>query len=1070
MISTRVMDFKLREAAEGLGEDSTGKKKSKFKTFKKLFGKKKRKESPSSAGGSAWKQSQAKSELIAIEAGPVGYDSEDELEESRGALGGRALSHDSIFIPESGQDPARPVRVFSQENVCDRIKALQLKIQCNVKMGPPPAPGGLPAKRGDDAGMSSEDDGLPRSPPEMSLLHDIGPGTTIKVSLVSSSRPPSPDQPSSRPPSDAPACPRTAASSVAPVADFSCPPESSSCLDNSAAKHKLLVKPRNQRSSKMRRLSSRAQSECLSDLTCTPEEEESDEKPVPTVSTEETPSAGQQAGPRGLAPVLPPGRPRARRAQSEALGDLTCTPEEEESNEKPVPTVSAEETPSAGQQAGPRGLAPVLLPGRPRARRAQSEALGDLTCTPEEEESDEKPVPTVSAEETPSAGQQAGPRGPAPVLLPGGPRARRVRLQHCPALSASAEEEESPPGDDPSSRQATLEVTEPVPGPAPCLECPLLPEDSPHPDPDSKRQREEPSLESARPPSKDAAGEGGCASGDAESSSPRIPEEDTAPPGTGPAVPSETPPGPDGPGHDAQEQAELTLAVPGPSPEGAEGTEGSEDFAPSPPASKSCLKHKAPASRSLSVSPTPPASESPPQEPSPCALDKEAAPLQSPRAEQGESPQRGAEREAPEPKTGRGGSKPRGGKKFSVASGRAWPHTGHRERPARPGPPAAPSSVRLPLLRSSAAWRSEAALDDLQAPPERQNPELEPQEPPSPAERGSQDSGSRVASQAGPGQNPPEAVATPATREPRLSAQEPRPCGDRSPFPVKLRSTSLSFKHRDVAVPEGKGVKRYSAEVRLEKGGLALLSKDDRCHVGAVPTIRGTRPPNGQGKGKARSSEQPGSKPPLPRKPLLQSLTLPYPPAGPDVSPGELDKAAPPPGPRKESRTVEKRLPRRGAEKGLPPAASGPGAEGQSGPPWITITPQKRRGAPEQPPNQEDKPGAQTLKPEIGRAARAPERAQEPVRQADFIRSKSFLITPAKPSVDRRQGTKLCLQEGLQRGISLSHQNLAQSAAMAERELHQLKRASYASAEQPSWMELARKKSQAWSDMPQIIK
>uniref|UniRef100_A0A286X8J6 Uncharacterized protein n=3 Tax=Rodentia TaxID=9989 RepID=A0A286X8J6_CAVPO len=38
MISTRVMDIKLREAAEGLGEDSAGKKKSKFKTFKKLFG------------------------------------------------------------------------------------------------------------------------------------------------------------------------------------------------------------------------------------------------------------------------------------------------------------------------------------------------------------------------------------------------------------------------------------------------------------------------------------------------------------------------------------------------------------------------------------------------------------------------------------------------------------------------------------------------------------------------------------------------------------------------------------------------------------------------------------------------------------------------------------------------------------------------------------------------------------------------------------------------------------------------------------------------------------------------
>lgn len=57
-----------------------GKKKSKFKTFKKFFGKKKRKESPSSTGSSTWKQSQAKNEVIAIESGPVGYDSEDELE------------------------------------------------------------------------------------------------------------------------------------------------------------------------------------------------------------------------------------------------------------------------------------------------------------------------------------------------------------------------------------------------------------------------------------------------------------------------------------------------------------------------------------------------------------------------------------------------------------------------------------------------------------------------------------------------------------------------------------------------------------------------------------------------------------------------------------------------------------------------------------------------------------------------------------------------------------------------------------------------------------------------------
>lgn len=63
------------------------------------------------------------------------------------------------------------------------VPSIQLKIQCNVKMGPPP-PGGIPTKRAEETAMSSEDDGLPRSPPEMSLLHDVGPGTTIKASAV----------------------------------------------------------------------------------------------------------------------------------------------------------------------------------------------------------------------------------------------------------------------------------------------------------------------------------------------------------------------------------------------------------------------------------------------------------------------------------------------------------------------------------------------------------------------------------------------------------------------------------------------------------------------------------------------------------------------------------------------------------------------------------------------------------------------------------------------------------------------------------------------------------------------
>ena len=88
----------------------------------------------------------------------------------------------TAFIPEIGQESARPVRVFSQENVSDRIRALQMKLQPTMKLGPPP-PFGYHAKRTDDAGTSSEDDGLLRSPPEMSLFQEIlSSGTTVRVS------------------------------------------------------------------------------------------------------------------------------------------------------------------------------------------------------------------------------------------------------------------------------------------------------------------------------------------------------------------------------------------------------------------------------------------------------------------------------------------------------------------------------------------------------------------------------------------------------------------------------------------------------------------------------------------------------------------------------------------------------------------------------------------------------------------------------------------------------------------------------------------------------------------------
>lgn len=57
-----------------------GKKKSKFKSIKKFFGKKKRKEMLSSSGSDSLKPCQSASDVTASGSMHTGYDSEDDLE------------------------------------------------------------------------------------------------------------------------------------------------------------------------------------------------------------------------------------------------------------------------------------------------------------------------------------------------------------------------------------------------------------------------------------------------------------------------------------------------------------------------------------------------------------------------------------------------------------------------------------------------------------------------------------------------------------------------------------------------------------------------------------------------------------------------------------------------------------------------------------------------------------------------------------------------------------------------------------------------------------------------------
>ncbi|XP_066517159.1 CRACD-like protein isoform X2 [Hoplias malabaricus] len=250
---------------DGNTEELTGRKKSRFKFLKtRLFGRLKKKETEGQM-----KQSKSTSDVTAQETRRGEGDSEDDCcQYPQGTLSSRALSHDSIFLADQSQ-PSEPTRVLSQENVHSKIKALQLKLQQqNMRLGPPLLL--IPGKRIEDSGTMSEDDGLPCSPPEMSFQEVSTHGTSYKypepkqhlssLSLAGTGSEEEeqggPSQPPSRPLSPISrlshqaviSSPMESPSSSAGV-DFSSPAHSVSCLDNSAARHRMSIKPRNQRAS-----------------------------------------------------------------------------------------------------------------------------------------------------------------------------------------------------------------------------------------------------------------------------------------------------------------------------------------------------------------------------------------------------------------------------------------------------------------------------------------------------------------------------------------------------------------------------------------------------------------------------------------------------------------------------------------------------------------------------------------------------------------------------------------------------------------------------------------------------
>ncbi|XP_067853404.1 CRACD-like protein isoform X2 [Heptranchias perlo] len=251
-MATGLPDVRQASEAEEFNEECSGKKKSKFKTFKNFFAKKKRKEPTAPRGESGLKPSQSSSDVSIPEPSVALPDSETG---SQSSIGNRAVSHDSIFIPELSISETAPVRVTSQENMPGRVKALQLQLQQNIRLVSPSVL--ISTKKSEDAGTISEDDGLPRSPPEVLSLHAVLRCSTPKSadpverhSSLSLGGTESEDEEqissrlSSRPLSPlSPLVLMTTSSDSLPV-DFNSPANPLACLDNSAAKHKIAVNPR----------------------------------------------------------------------------------------------------------------------------------------------------------------------------------------------------------------------------------------------------------------------------------------------------------------------------------------------------------------------------------------------------------------------------------------------------------------------------------------------------------------------------------------------------------------------------------------------------------------------------------------------------------------------------------------------------------------------------------------------------------------------------------------------------------------------------------------------------------
>ncbi|KAJ6667419.1 hypothetical protein lerEdw1_016540 [Lerista edwardsae] len=944
----------------------SGKKKSKFKTFKKFFGKRKRKETLSSESGSL-KLCQSTNDVTASQSMHVDDDSEDELEIHTTIMGSRALSHDSIFISEAAQEPARPNRVFSQENVSDRIRALQVKLQQNWKLGLS-SPFGTPSKRVDDAGMSSEDDGLPRSPPETSLLQEILTSSTAKFSdshkhlsslSLAGTGSEEEEQVTVNPPrscsTESQLFPKqssakiialqTADNSLSPPADFDAPPEFSACLDNSAAKHKLLVKPRNQRSSKMRRPPSRNLPESQNYLSGNHEEDEPESKEMPAKLTYEG----------------------------------NCSNHQEVTEN----TVFSNNPVNFKQAKIIKGIQHSLDHQNEKACTLHS--VSELDLPPYENNPDncktvQKLLHMIS-------------------LSSFGPKEDTVAPNLTPEQELQRKKQQS----------ETLKIS---PGNLSAMSFSTLIQEE-------KQIRDVPSKNDMLPDKNNLA------------------KSDGLPP------------------VDNTDKIALQEDI---------CNKGSSSL----PSSSNLLPKNPPQLTEVSYSESSNASQTSCTAPSPQAsltLDKMEPTDKLLVSNKGDSHPSlpgvlilGAEME-------KDTSELSPLRKFSISSARERPRTSSvnmRETVCE-----SPLSTQVLQTKIKDFSRNETVKEDVQVNTfQEKKSSINKQALPSELEGADRVLDRPVIDTLTQTVSSKPVLNNSGTGLPQQSSTGQSGCEDKNPFQVKLRTTSLSMKYKDNSLQESKESKRNSAELNLEnKGPSSSLPKSEKAEIKKTAEVNIGGFLNERTK--TKSAEQSSTKPPLPRKPILQHFII----AGTNTGPEKQEKGIKYPELKNEDPVLEKKQsPSEVPEKSAlsPVIAADCARESQTVPAWITIAKQKQRVV-EQELSGEEKPVTQD---NAEKQIKEKEKVEEPARQqTDLARNAFFPFPSTVPSEEQKKDTKSDLQEFLPKAGSLSHHSSAQSSVPVEKEdIKPLKKVARSSPDQPSWMELAKKKSQAWSDMPQMIK